>query len=141
MLAAQIGMQRNDFSEAERWLRRPAEDQSDLTPAEQKLIAEEYYFVLLWKMEYRRASVFAERTARRVGAATDGDPSIWLERTGDALFLAGAPAEAKGFYERALERNPRAWGPNTKLSDVHFRLGNVERERHYRESVYGSLHN
>lgn len=140
MLAAQIGMQRNDWSEAERWLRKPAENQSDVTPAEQKLIAEEYYFVLLWKAEYRRASAFAERTARRVSATADGDPSIWLERTGDALFLAGEPAEAKAFYERALERNPRAWGPNTRLSDVHFRLGNVERERHYRESVYGSLH-
>jgi tetratricopeptide (TPR) repeat protein len=136
MLAAQIGMQRNDWSEAERWLRQAAE--SEVTPAEQKLIVDEYYFVLLWKLEYRRAFSFAERTAKRI-AASGGDPSIWLERTGDALFLDGAPAQAKRFYEQALEKNPRAWGPNTKLSDVHFRLGNLERERHYRQKVYGTL--
>lgn len=136
MLAAQIGMQRNDWSEAERWLRQAAE--SEVTPAEQRLIVDEYYFVLLWKLEYRRAFSFAERTAQRI-AASGGDPSIWLERTGDALFLDGAPAQARRFYEQALEKNPRAWGPNTKLSDVHFRLGNLERERHYREKVYGTL--
>lgn len=84
------------------------------------------YFVLLWKGEFTRAATLAENRA-------------WPERTGDALFLAGSPAAARKFYERALREDPKAYWPNVKLSDVAHVLGDAQNEKVYRERMYGAL--
>jgi hypothetical protein len=108
-----------DLDRTERWMegRLPADDPD---------IAQQYYFVLLWKNDFMRAARFAEKRS-------------WPERAGDALFLAGSPAEARTFYEEALRRDPNAWGANTRLSDIFFLLGDADNERRFREKMYGRL--
>jgi len=84
------------------------------------------YFVLLWRQEFSRAATLAEKNG-------------WLERTGDALFLAGSPAAARRLYERALQAEPGAYWPTVKLSDVAHVLGDSANEKIYRERMYGAL--
>jgi hypothetical protein len=84
------------------------------------------YFVLLWKQEFSRAATLAEKNG-------------WMERTGDALFLAASPAAARKLYERALQAEPGAYWPTVKLSDVAHVLGDSANEKVYRERMYGAL--
>jgi hypothetical protein len=42
-------------------------------------------------------------------------------------------------YEESLSKDQANTGILVKLSDVHFRLGDLERERFYREKIYGRL--
>jgi hypothetical protein len=84
------------------------------------------YFVLLWKQEFSRAATLAEKNG-------------WMERTADALFLAGSPAAARKLYERALQAEPGSYWPTVKLSDVAHVLGDTANEKVYRERMYGAL--
>jgi hypothetical protein len=84
------------------------------------------YFVLLWKGEFARAAFLAEKHQ-------------WLERAADALFLSGSPTAARTLYEQALAAEPAAYWPTVKLSDVAHVLGDAEKERVYRERMYGAL--
>lgn len=166
---AMIGLARQDLNEAERWLRAPAEQVpdalgrelmrrlksgaiSDSLLSELKarfpeswgdylqdfLLAEQYFFVLLWKNQVNIAEQFAQRMADRY--RTLGIPrSRWTERLGDAAFLLGNFPMALTRYEESAkdpEPNVRVLG---KLSDVYFRLGDLEKERLYREKIYGRL--
>lgn len=156
MVAAVAGMSSGDMSRAEQWLEaRTAESSqgarasAEASPTEagnagsglvenpstsdERLIADQYYFVLLWKGDFRRAAGFAETMSKR---SPDGD---WLERTGDALFLSGATAEARPIYEEALRQSPGAYWPTTKLSDVFHLLGDAANEKLYRQKMYGRL--
>jgi hypothetical protein len=73
-------------------------------------------------------------------AEARGEPAaLWHERVGDAAFLAGDAARALAWYEKSHAARPDSFLLATKLSDVHFTLGDLERERRYREAVYGSL--
>jgi len=93
---------------------------------EERLDPDEQYFLMLWKGEYARAAKFAEEQK-------------WPERIGDALFLSGAPAAARKYYEMALRAEPDAYWPAVKLSDVFHLLGDAANERVYREKMYGRL--
>ncbi|HVT04332.1 MAG TPA: hypothetical protein VHL58_13270 [Thermoanaerobaculia bacterium] len=127
-LAAMIGLARGDLSAADRWLAKGVDEV-------ESAIVDQHYFVLLWQREYRRAAELAQRAARR-------DPpqaTQWLERSGDALLLAGAPGEARRFYEQVLVLEPDAYGATTRLADVFFLLGDAGREKTYRERIYGHL--
>lgn len=93
---------------------------------EERLDPDERYFVMLWKGEFARAARFAEQQK-------------WAERTGDALFLSGAPALARKYYEQALREEPNAYWPTVKLSDVFHLLGDSEKEKLYRQKMYGRL--
>ena len=84
------------------------------------------YYTMLWKGEYARAARFAEKMN-------------WPERVGDALFLSGSPQLARRWYEEALQREPNAYWPATKLSDVFFILGDTANEQLYRQRMYGRL--
>jgi hypothetical protein len=85
------------------------------------------YFVLIWKGEFSRAALLAEKNG-------------WPERAGDALFLAGSPTAARPLYERALRENPQdAYWPTVKLSDIAHLLGDAQNEKVYREKMYGAL--
>ena len=114
--AAMIGIARQDLGPAEQWLYgRPA-------------LADQYFYVLLWQKQFARASQFAERLL-------DKDPSLWHERIGDAAFMSGDFGTALRQYERV----PPETRVLLKLSDVHFRLGDLDKERMYREKIYGNL--
>lgn len=135
--AAMIGMARQNLTEAERWLRDPAEKGADVPDT---LIADQYFYVLLWQKETTRAEQFAQRMADRY-QALGLKPSIWLERLGDAAFMFGDFGTALRRYEESLDSgkdNPptHIW---LKLSDVYFRLGDLDKERLYRELIYGRL--
>jgi len=129
--AAMIGIARQDFARVEQWLRAPVEKLG--VEAGDELIADQYFYVLLWNNEIPRAEQFARRMAERT-------PSIWTERLGDTAFMSGDFGTALRRYEDSL--NDAEQEPTRlllKLSDVHYRLGDTDKERHYRELIYGSL--
>ncbi len=106
----------------------------------QRLIAEQYYFVLLWREAYTEAFEFAQRVAARLeeNGQTAG---VWFEFQGNAAFLMGDYGLAQQYYEIALSENGRTGLRSVylKLSDLYFLMGDPDKERHYRERVYGSL--
>jgi len=166
---AALGLARNRLDEAEQWLQRPAEDMTQemekdwvrrlrggpITPGlieelrsrfpegwndylREVLVAEQYFLVLVWQHRTADAERFAQRMADRY--ETLGIPSSrWHERMGDAAFYLGNFAAALHGYERSLSAHPQASGVLAKLSDVYFRLGDLENERLYREKIYGAI--
>ena len=166
---AAIGLARDRLDEAERWLQGPAEQVPDelgqslvrrlrsgaITPGllqELKLrfpdnwedyikdvfVAEQYFLVLLWKNQAAAAERFAQRMADRYEAL--GIPnSRWYERMGDAAFFLGNFTMALQQYEKGVKGNEQSAGILVKLSDVYFRLGDLEKERLYREKIYGTI--
>jgi tetratricopeptide (TPR) repeat protein len=169
IVSAMVGLARDDLDAAEQWLREPAQKipgefhseairqmwNGQITPAivqsirtqfpetwpellAEPLVAEQYYFVLLWKVRYQEAERYASRMVdhfKRLGL----DPSHWQERAGDAAFLSGNLQAGLRWYEASLEANGQRSSVYLKLSDVYFRLEDPERERIYREMIYGSL--
>jgi tetratricopeptide (TPR) repeat protein len=168
-LLASIGLARKDLDEAERWTSdevdaRPqwldsravaalwseelgprlvealkAEFPSqwqDLVRA--RLTAEIRFFVLVWQKRYPEALAYATRMAA-LQSRMKLSPGGWLERAGDASFHDGDYPGALASYEESRLRGNDAESILLKLSDVHFKLGNFELERAFREKVYGRL--
>jgi hypothetical protein len=133
--AAMIGIARQDLARAEEWLRNPAEFAGQ--PAHQ-LVADQYFYVLLWQNQIARAEQFAQRMADRDRTTRS---SIWTERLGDAAFMSGDFGTALRLYEETLSAGDGHTEARVllKLSDVYFRLGDLDKERHYRELLYGHL--
>src|SRR5258708_1800122 len=125
---AMIGLARGDLDAVERQLREDAESKG--------LLAEQYFLTLLWKGDSARAEGFAESMLARV---SDSERGPWRERLGDAAFLAGNIQRAREYYEASLAEHPRPSSVWLKLSDVYFKLGDLEKERAFRERVYGGL--
>jgi hypothetical protein len=166
---AMIGMARQNLQEAEQWLRAPAEQVSEEIGQElvgrlrsgeiseamleslrssfpdnwadylrDTFIAEEYFFVLLWKNQLPEAEQFAQRMVERYQSLRIPS-SKWLERLGDAAFLSGNFSAALQRYEESLKNHKSDAAVLVKLSDIHFRLGDLAKERFYREKIYGRL--
>jgi len=125
---AMIGLARGDLDAVERQLQEGAESRG--------LLAEEYFLTLLWKGDSARAEAFAESMLAHGSAA---ERSLWREHLGDAAFLTGDIQRARSYYEASLAQHPRPRSVWLKLSDVYFKLGDLEQERAFRERVYGSL--
>jgi tetratricopeptide (TPR) repeat protein len=119
---------RGDLDAVERQIREGAESSG--------LMAEQYFLTLLWKGDFSRADRFAESMLAR---GTGKDKSLWREHLGDAAFLIGDIQRARGFYEASLAEHPRPSSVWLKLSDVYFKLGDIEKERTFRERLYGGL--
>ncbi len=102
------------------------------------LVAEEYFFVLLWRGDYGEARRYATEMAGRL-ASLAAPQAQWLERAGDAAFLDHDLQGAREAYTRALDEKADRASVLAKLSDVAFALGDLEGERVYRERIYGSL--
>jgi tetratricopeptide (TPR) repeat protein len=173
---ARLGVMRGSLDEAEQWLRRPAESMLDDFSDEsvrrlwageadedtmrtlrarfpegwqrltaEALAADEYFYLLLWKRSFDEAMRYAERVADRLeGLKATAD--LWVERQGDAAFLAGDHRTALRRYETVRgaatlrrDADQRPW-LLLKISDVQFLLGNLDGERACREAIYGSLH-
>ena len=125
---AMIGLARGDLNAVERQL------QEDTGSSE--LMAEQYFLTLLWKGDSAKADAFAES---RLAHGSDSERGLWRERLGDAAFLTGNIPRARDYYEASLAEHPRPSSVWLKLSDVYFKLGDLEKERAFRERVYGSL--
>jgi tetratricopeptide (TPR) repeat protein len=135
---AMIGIARQDLAQAEQWLQEPAEQAGDQVG--QILIAEQYFYVLLWQKQTKAAERFAERMVDRY-RMLGTDPSMWIEKLGDAAFMQEDFANALRRYTESGGTNQTRVPPRIlqKMSDVFFRLGDFENERLYREKVYGRL--
>jgi tetratricopeptide (TPR) repeat protein len=105
---------------------------------EETFVAEQYYYVLLWKARYDLARGYADRMVTRLsraGVAT----SLWYERSGDAAFFAGDVPVARELYAEAEKGEPARASLLLKQADVAFLLGDVETERRLRERFYGAF--
>jgi tetratricopeptide (TPR) repeat protein len=125
---ATIGLARGDLNAVENQLSEHPESSS--------LLAEEYFLTLLWKGETARAEAFAETMLVR---GSNSDRALWREHLGDAAFLCGKIQGARDWYEASLAGHTRPGSVWLKLSDVYFKLGDLEKERVFRERVYGTL--
>ena len=168
-ISASIGVARGDLEDAEKWLSSSAEVvprrlkhpllrklwSGDIDPrliselerefpsewpdlVRTALSAELRFYVLLWQSRYQDARAYAGRMAalfQRMELPT----SRWRERQGDAAFYDGDYLEARARYEESLARSESSDDIVLKLSDTHFKLGNFDLERLYREKIYGSL--
>lgn len=126
---AMIGLARGDLESFERIVR-------DSSGAMHHVWAEQYFFALLWKGEITRAEQFANSMHERSRATAR---VLWSERLGDVALLMGAFDRARETYERSLDGHPSPSSVWLKLSDVHFKLGDLEREREFRERLFGHL--
>jgi tetratricopeptide (TPR) repeat protein len=125
---AMIGFARGDLNAIGQQLREGGESDG--------LIAEEYFLALLWNGDSTRAETFADTMLAR---GPDSERGVWRERLGDAAFLTGKIERARDCYEASLAEHPRPGSVWLKLSDVYFKLGDLEKERTFRERVYGAL--
>jgi hypothetical protein len=105
-----------------------------------KLVADQYFYVLLWQKQAAAASRFAGRMVDRY-RLLGIEPSSWLEKVGDAAFVQADFGEALRRYTETLGAGQGHDEPRIlqKLSDIYFRLGDLDQERLYREKVYGRL--
>jgi hypothetical protein len=125
---ATIGLARGDPDAVEHQLEEAAVGRG--------LLAEEYFLTLLWKGDSARAEAFAGAMLAR---GPDSDGALWRERLGDAAFLTGNIERARDYYHASLDQHRRPSSVWLKLSDVYFKLGDLEQERLFRERVYGNL--
>lgn len=102
------------------------------------LAAEHRFYVLLWQGRHDEAALYAGRMSTRM-MELGLSPGRWIERRGDASFYAGDYVIALESYRAALPALRHPSSALLKLSDVHFKLGNLEEERAYREKIYGTL--
>jgi len=123
-----IGLARGDLEGVERQLRDSA--------ASNGVLAEQYFLTLLWKGESARADAFALQMLTR---SSDAGKAQWQERRGDAAFISGDIRQARALYDTSLEGHAHPASVWLKLSDVCFRLGDLEQERAFRQRVYGAL--
>jgi tetratricopeptide (TPR) repeat protein len=166
---AAMGLARQNLDDAERWLKGPAELTPDelgddllrrlrsgVLTAEllqrlklrfpnswddyvrEVLVAEQYFLVLLWKKQEEDAERFAQRMVDRY-EALGVRGSRWHERMGDCAFLLGNLSLALERYEKSLKEQEQNAEILLKLSDVYFRLGDLENEKVYREKIYGAI--
>jgi tetratricopeptide (TPR) repeat protein len=137
---ALVGIARDDLDAALRILAPPADGLPAELTGDALRLAEQYFFVLLWRGSFTDALRYAtavEAKAREAALPT----TVWTEHVGDAAFLLGDPSAALGAYQSALmSRDGKDARLYEKLADAYFRLGDLEQERAWREKVYGSLH-
>ena len=125
------------------WLTDPAAEimKTELVwnaQTEDFIVAEQYYFALLWQDRYREAENYADdfmRLLRRYGFTS----ALWQERVGDAALFSKRLSAAETAYERALKLQSNRLSTLQKLADVYFLQGRFNDERRVRESIFGAL--
>ena len=123
-----IGLARGDLDAVERQIRESAESNG--------FMAEQYFLTLLWKGDSAKANAFAQAMLAR---GSDSERAQWRERIADAAFLSGDIQRARELYEASLAGHTKPGSVWLKLSDVYYKLGDLDKERAFRERVYGSL--
>jgi hypothetical protein len=118
-------------------VRRSLRDEFHLR-VEETLVAEQYYYVQLWRERYGLAADYARVMSERLTRA--GAPSaLWVERAGDAAFLERDLDLARELYQEASQDPDRLAWAELKLADVAYLTGDLEEERALREKYYGAL--
>ncbi|MFI5328467.1 MAG: tetratricopeptide repeat protein, partial [Candidatus Rokuibacteriota bacterium] len=169
--SAYVGINRGDLDRAVAWLRDPAARvlDRDANPLlgllrngfspevletlkrqmgaafrdrlEETLVAEQYYYVQLWKADYDTARDYALRMTERLRRA--GVPAgAWAARAGDASFYRQDLAEARELYTGAIageKDNGALMALYLRLADIAYLTGDRETERSLREHYYGAL--
>ena len=164
---AMVGLSRDDLDSAEQWLTQSAlgawEDgglevfeelysnfinanliaklqlfDPDNWPEllEQAVITEQYYFALLWQKKYHDAYYYARNMTTRL-QELGFTSAKWQERTADAAFYNRDYDEAITWYEAALGGDKACYCNYLKLADVYHIKGDSNKEREYREEIYG----
>ena len=105
---------------------------------EKFVIAEQYYFSLLWQQKFSAAERFAQEFIGLLSRFKI-QSSLWAERAGDAAFFSGDYRAAEQQYNKALGPKGSALSIRQKLADVYFMQGRMEKEREVRESIFGAL--
>jgi hypothetical protein len=105
---------------------------------EDLVVAEQYYFSLLWQDRYNEAQNYADDVNRLLRKHRISSP-IWLERAGDAALFAKDFSSAEREYKKALKAREYSLSSLMKLADVYFLQGRVDDERDIRESIFGAL--
>jgi len=170
LLEGMIGLARSDLESAERPLRAVASRAADDPRLECALVAlskgldpklvdmvrarfpadwrscldaalapEEYWHVLLARSSYAEAGRYAARMASRL-RAMNLPAAAWIEKVGDAAFLEKDYPRALARYQESAAETAPDGALMLKLSDVHYLLGDLDKERSWREAIYGSLH-
>ena len=104
-----------------------------------KLLADQYFYVLLWQQQTAAAAQYAGRMVDRY-RVLGIEPSSWIEKIGDAAFMQADFIEALRRYAEIAGTDQDRAEPRIlqKMSDVYFasatstRNGSIER-------VYGRL--
>ena len=142
--SAYVGLGRRDLGRALEWLRDPArealdgESQADSVATR---VAEQYYYVLLWKGEYADAREYARRMAGRQLPPLES-AGAWSVRAADASFYNRDLAEARELYRSALvgeKDHAMLREIYLRLADLAFLGGDLVEERRLREHYYGAL--
>ena len=125
------------------WIKRPAAkilEREDVwnEQTEDFIVAEQYYYSLLWQSQYRQAKDYADDFNKLLGRYAIESP-LWYERAGDAAFFSMSLNSAEREYQKALKLQPYRMSSLLKIADVYFLQGRVEDERRLRESIYGAL--
>ena len=120
---AMIAIARGDTSQLQRQVQTP--DGVDARSAE------DLYYLLLWQREFHQALQLAVQMSSK--------DSTWFEKVGDAHMFLKDPTSSLKWYGQARAADPGAVSVLLKLSDVYFLLGDLEKERFYREAIYGAL--
>ena len=102
------------------------------------IVAEQYYYSLLWQDRFDDAEHYARKFIRLLDWHGYESP-IWFERAGDAALLGNRLSSADKHYLYALTLEPERLSTLQKLADVYFLQGRAEDERQLRESIFGVL--
>lgn len=102
------------------------------------LIAEQYYYLLLWTQRITDAISYAKNMVEHL-SKNQLPTSIWLERIGDGHFMVKNYQGAMHWYQTSLAKGHQTASIYKKMSDIYFKQGNVQKEREYRQKIYGSL--
>jgi hypothetical protein len=96
-----------------------------------------YFFVLVWEKRYSEATGYATEIIEALNKK--GIPTAWwVEHTGDVALLSGSYQAAVALYEKSQHPHSER-RVFQKLADSFHLLGDIERERFYREKIYGTL--
>jgi tetratricopeptide (TPR) repeat protein len=140
IVAASVNFLHGDLEHAEEALARAVSRTDDAANASESAAtaARRYLLLLLWNGKPDQAIRVCERLVANRRAAKQ-PAAEWLELLADALFYADHPRRAAATYLEAMAGHPDPARLDEKLSDVYFKLGNLSKERHHRERVWGAL--
>jgi len=102
------------------------------------IVAEQYYFALLWQSRYREAERYADDFANLLSRYDIHSP-LWFERVGDAALFANDLSSAEREYKKVLKIHQHRMSTLQKLADVYFLQNRMGKERKVRESIFGAL--
>lgn len=106
--------------------------------AEAFIVAEQYYYSLLWQDRFHEAENYALKFIRLLEWHGYESP-LWFERAGDAALLGDRLSSAEKSYAHTLALQDKRLSALQKLADVYFLQGRAAEERKVRESIFGAL--